>query len=117
MLSVDDVARVRARAVVDIGMRAASFDEPELAAALLGCGHRHLLSVQDLAGRLPLLAEPHWRCEVCCIYHVTFRLQNYGKLYVAHTSATPLGSRRTLIPNLFLTYSHVCDREVSLRSA
>ena len=52
---VDDVTHVRARAVTDVYMCAVSFDEPELAAAVLGGGHGYLLSVQDCTWRLPLL--------------------------------------------------------------
>ena len=55
MFSVDDVTLVRARAVVDIGVCVAGVDKPELAAAVLGCGHGYLLSVQDCTWRLPLL--------------------------------------------------------------
>ena len=64
MLPSNDVTIIRARALAHVGMCAASFDEPELADALLGRGHGNLLSVQDYTGRLLLLREPRWLYKV-----------------------------------------------------
>ena len=111
MLFFDDVTLIRARAVAHVGVCAASFDEPEFTAALLGCGHGHLLSLQDHAGRLLLLPEPRWRYEIRHGDHIQVFHKDFGEFYDACTAAQPLRGRRTLVLSF---YSHVCGGEVSI---
>ena len=85
-----------------------------MAAALPVSRHGYLFSLQDFAGRLPLLRELRWLCEIFFVDFRTIYSKDYGEFYDAHTNATPSRSWWFSIPNL---YSHVCRREVSMEIA